>query len=99
MYTSDNEIRKMLIQVDIDKISDEAAKKLNKILTHFEMELTEDGWYTGTNTHCKSVFTFISKDREIFDCLTKWVFWNPDTNAKEDCIETYTRCLLKWEIT
>lgn len=96
MLINNNATRKMLIEVDTDKITEEAARRLNKILTHYEMELTEDGWYIGTNDHCKSVYTFITKYDDIFNCLIKWIFWNPDNDTKEDCIETYKRCLRKW---
>lgn len=96
MLINDKAERKMMIVVDADKISDEAASKLNKILEHFEMVLTEDGWYTGTNDHCKSVQVFIAKDRSIFDNLKKWILWDPDTGSKEDCIEANLEFLRKW---
>lgn len=96
MIITDNVMGKMLIQVDTDKISERSARKLNKILAHYEMELTEDGWYTGTNEHCKSVQVFISKDRSIFDNLKKWILWNPNTGSKEDCIEANLEFLRKW---
>lgn len=97
MYTSDNEIRKMFIQVDIDKISDEAAKKLNKILAHCKMELTEDSWYTGTNAHCQVMIAVIPDHKDVFDCITKWIFWDPKTNIKEDVVKEYHDYKRKWE--
>ena len=99
MYTDNSELRKMFIQVDIDKISDDAAKKLNKILTHFKMDLTEDGWYTGTNDNCQSVIAIIPDHKDIFNCLIKWVFWNPKTGVKEDCIKEYHNYIQKWGTT
>ena len=96
MIIKDNVMRKMLIQVDTDKISERSAKKLNMILAHYEMELTKDGWYSGTNEHCKSVISFITQDENIIKCLTKWIFWNPVTDVKEDCLKEYLEFLQKW---
>ena len=96
MIIKDNVMSKMLIQVDTDKISKRSAKKLNMILTHYEMELTEDGWYTGTDEHCKSVYTFITQDETIFNCLTKWIWWNLNTGVREDCIKEHLEFKKKW---
>lgn len=96
MIIKDNIMSKMLIQVDVDKISERSAKKLNMILSHYEMELTKDGWYTGTDEHCKSVYTFITEDENIFNCLTKWIWWTLSTNVKEDCIKEHLDFLKKW---
>ncbi len=93
---NNNALRKMLIKVDADKISERSAKKLNMMLSYFKMELTEDGWYTGTYGHCMSTMSLILQDKDIFDCLIEWIFWNPDNNSKEDCIEEHKRFLLKW---
>ncbi len=96
MLINNDAIRKMLIEVDADKITDEAAMKLFKILNYFKMEPDEDGWYTGTNDHCQSVIAIIPDHKDIFDCLTRWIFWNPGTGTKEDCIQEYHNYIKKW---
>ena len=87
MIIQDNIPRKMLIQVDTNNITPESARKLNKILSYFEMKLTEDGWYTGTNDHCRCVQSLIVKNMDIFRNLKQWILWNPETNSKENCID------------
>lgn len=96
MTINSDAIRKMYIEVDAYRISDSAARKLTKILQLCEMELGTDGWYSGTNDHCKSVFNLLIEHEDILRNLTKWIYLNPEINAKEDCLETYIRCKQKW---
>lgn len=96
MVIQDNVLRKMLIIIDAEKITPKSAQKLNNILLHYEMELTDDGWYTGTNEHCKSVYSLITQDMNIFKSLKQWILWNPSTNSKEDCVKSYLDFLKEW---
>ena len=86
MTVNNDAIRKMYIEVDTDKITDSTAKKLTKLLQLCEMELGTDGWYSGTNEHVKMVYDIIIGHDDIFKSLKKWIWWNPDNNAREDCI-------------
>ena len=96
MTVNSDAIRKMYIEVDTDKITDSTAKKLTKLLQLCEMELGTDGWYSGTSDHCKSVFSLIIKHEEILHILKQWIYFDPDKNTKEDCLDTYRRCKQKW---
>ena len=89
MTINSDAIRKMYIEVATYRISDSAARKLTKILQLCEMELGTDGWYSGTNDHVKMVYDLIIENEDIFCSLEKWIWWNPDNNAREDCIEEH----------
>ena len=89
MRVGTNHICKTLIKTDENLMTENLAKKLNKIIDNFGLELTVDGFYVGTSDSCRSVYSIITDDETLFNSLLEWKCYDTYNNSCEDCISTH----------